>query len=52
MTTLAEHYTKIRQQHSGIDASNAFRWAKQKQTETSREYDGNDIASRARTSRG
>lgn len=44
MTTLAEDYTKIRQQHDGMGAINAFRWAKQKQEEKTREYDGSDIA--------
>jgi hypothetical protein len=44
MMTLAERYKRIRRKHTGIDASNAFRWAKQEEKETAREYDGSDIA--------
>ncbi len=46
MTTVAEHYRQIRQKNDyyGMGAINAYRWAKQKQKEMTREYDGNDIA--------
>lgn len=43
MLTLAEHYRKMRKDHSGITASTAYDWAQRTQKTPERDYAGDDM---------